>query len=74
LADDVVITPIKNGPLYVQGTVRLQRPDGEIVESEGETWLCRCGGSSDKPFCDGTHKTNGFKSGEPRKPRTENPA
>jgi CDGSH-type Zn-finger protein len=27
-----------------------------------EAWFCRCGGSSKKPYCDGTHKKNGFKA------------
>jgi CDGSH-type Zn-finger protein len=33
---------------------------GKIIENEGPVYLCRCGGSSNKPYCDGTHKRNGF--------------
>jgi CDGSH-type Zn-finger protein len=67
-----------HGPYLVSGSVPLTRR--RIVESEhGEpmTWqtmarlrdretmaLCRCGGSSHKPFCDGTHQTNGFDGSE----------
>lgn len=45
----------RDGPLQFTGDLRL---DG----SETRATLCRCGGSNNKPFCDGTHKINGFKA------------
>ncbi len=60
---DIVITPTKNGPYHVKGKIKLVTPGGKELAYEGEeTWLCRCGGSANKPFCDGTHKKIGFKS------------
>lgn len=65
MADDgVVITPENDGPYYVRGSFRIELPSGRVLESEGETWLCRCGGSGDKPFCDGTHERIGFRAAE----------
>ncbi|MER3456269.1 MAG: iron-binding protein [candidate division GAL15 bacterium] len=60
---EVTITPRDNGPYLVRGPVRL-------VDAEGREWsvdrdvvaLCRCGGSANKPFCDGTHARVGFQS------------
>ena len=51
----------KNGPLLVSGGVRVLDADGNVVFDGERAALCRCGGSSNKPFCDGTHKTNGFR-------------
>ena len=51
----------KNGPLLVSGGVRVLDADGNVVFEGERAALCRCGGSSNKPFCDGTHKTNGFR-------------
>jgi uncharacterized Fe-S cluster protein YjdI/CDGSH-type Zn-finger protein len=65
------VTPRLNGPLVVTGTITLTAPDGATTEHTGRTFLCRCGGSSDKPLCDGTHKRNGFQAPgiePPRKP------
>ncbi len=58
------ITPENNGPYYVRGSFRIELPSGRVLETEGETWLCRCGGSQDKPFCDGTHSKIGFAAAE----------
>jgi CDGSH-type Zn-finger protein len=62
------ITPRTNGPLAVEGPCRIVTPDGrELIPPPRKDGtpaqvivLCRCGGSGNKPFCDGTHKRNGF--------------
>lgn len=61
MSDKPTIVPLPNGPYLVTGARMLKGLlDGKVYESEGKVALCRCGGSSNKPFCDGTHKTNGF--------------
>jgi CDGSH-type Zn-finger protein len=57
----VTVTMEKDGPLYVRGRVRLTDGNGEPVPIGPRIALCRCGGSGNKPFCDGTHKTMGFE-------------
>ena len=73
------ITPKPNGPLVIQGMVRIVTPDGRELpvppRKDGKPAevivLCRCGGSATKPFCDGTHKRNGFSDGsQPSLPPT----
>lgn len=55
-------TIIKNGPVKVTGKFVLTGSDGKHLSVEGEeVSLCRCGGSKNKPFCDGSHHSNGFK-------------
>jgi CDGSH-type Zn-finger protein len=46
------------------GPLTIVDPTGELVEvpKGRRVWLCRCGGSSDKPFCEGTHEKNGFQA------------
>jgi uncharacterized Fe-S cluster protein YjdI len=51
----------ENGPLLVTGDVRILDADGAVVYEGERAALCRCGGSQNKPFCDGTHRTNGFR-------------
>jgi CDGSH iron-sulfur domain-containing protein 3 len=51
---------IANGPLQVSGDFELFDSEGEIITRQGPVFLCRCGMSSDKPFCDGSHKKSGF--------------
>lgn len=59
---DVKITVSENGSYKVEGGVPLFHFDGDAIETrEGKPYfLCRCGESSNKPFCDGAHKTCGF--------------
>ena len=60
----------KNGPYVVEGDAV------QIVDWEGLPYtigrrpvaLCRCGASSTKPFCDGTHKKEGFQAAEAASP------
>ncbi len=63
---DVTITVRPNGPFRVEGPIKL-------VDSNGAEWdlagkpavsLCRCGASTKKPFCDGTHSKIGFQAAE----------
>lgn len=57
------ITACPDGPLLVRGDVALLDSDGRPIDAGRRTVaLCRCGGSSIKPWCDGTHKVNGFSS------------
>ncbi|MEX2586982.1 MAG: CDGSH iron-sulfur domain-containing protein [Actinomycetota bacterium] len=57
--DEQRITSTENGPYKVDG-VEVVNAAGETVHTQGSAYLCRCGGSSKKPFCDGTHNKNGF--------------
>lgn len=55
------VTPSEEGPLELRGPMRLRSADGN-VSLEGDTCnLCRCGGSRNKPFCDGTHRTRSVR-------------
>ncbi len=54
------IKVLKNGPLRIKQPCQITLEDGTVVEKPFGVSLCRCGGSADKPFCDGTHKINGF--------------
>lgn len=57
------VTLIKNGPIKITTPVDIVDGDGNPVALPADkpaVFLCRCGASSRKPFCDGTHKTNGF--------------
>ena len=58
---EVKIVPTENGPYKVTGPIELLDADGNPIPVPGHTvFLCRCGGSSTKPFCDGTHSKIGF--------------
>jgi CDGSH-type Zn-finger protein len=62
---DVTIKVRESGPYLVRGPVTLVDADGASYTIEGDNFvLCRCGGSQTKPFCDGSHKTNGFTATE----------
>ncbi len=61
---DVKITILKNGPYIVTGAVELQDADGKTYPAQARMALCRCGASTKKPFCDGTHSKIGFQAAE----------
>ena len=56
------ITPVANGPLQLNGSVEICSGTGRTLFRTESARLCRCGGSATKPFCDGSHLTNGFRS------------
>jgi CDGSH-type Zn-finger protein len=58
----LAIEPQPDGPLKVTGNVEITGGSGRVVSRVTQTWLCRCGASANKPFCDGTHKKVGFKA------------
>jgi CDGSH-type Zn-finger protein len=61
--DETLIVACTDGPLLVRGPVRLESSDGRLIEQTRRTVaLCRCGVSTIKPFCDGTHKLIRFKT------------
>lgn len=60
----VVVEPAKDGPLHVRGNLEVVTGTGKTINRLAETWLCRCGQSRNKPYCDGSHKAAGFRSGD----------
>jgi CDGSH-type Zn-finger protein len=65
----VKITIRKNGPYRVEapeGAIELVHADGNKYDLTGKPAfsLCRCGGSTQKPFCGGTHSRIGFQAAE----------
>lgn len=68
----VTIQLRRDGPYWVSGTVELVDAEGRCFELRDQTFaLCRCGGSTTKPFCDGTHSKLGFRSAEAAVAREE---
>jgi CDGSH-type Zn-finger protein len=61
---EVSIKVSRNGPYLVSGSVEVLDADGRAYTVKESFALCRCGGSSTKPFCDGTHKKIGFHAAE----------
>jgi CDGSH-type Zn-finger protein len=62
---EVTITIRRNGPYVVAGPVKIIDSTGkEIIVDKPVVSLCRCGGSVNKPFCDGTHSKVGFQGAE----------
>lgn len=52
-----------SGPLWVRGEITVESADGEQYEIRNRVTLCRCGASQNKPFCDGSHVSVGFRDG-----------
>jgi 3-phenylpropionate/trans-cinnamate dioxygenase ferredoxin subunit len=62
---DVQIRVTRNGPYVVRGSVELVDADGHAYRLDRvSVALCRCGASTTKPFCDGTHSRIGFSAAE----------
>ncbi|MFN8531447.1 MAG: CDGSH iron-sulfur domain-containing protein [Anaerolineae bacterium] len=61
-ASSLRITPQTNGSLHLEGAFDLKNAQGDRLDSGSSAWLCRCGGSHHKPFCDGTHGEIGFRT------------
>ena len=56
------LTGLANGPLLVEGSFEYYNAKGELIATKGKAFLCRCGQSSNKPFCDSSHKKVGFQA------------
>ena len=67
---EVTIDIIKNGPLIVNGEVELKDSEGKAYPAKKRMALCRCGASTTKPFCDGTHSKIGFQAAESAGPES----
>ena len=52
---------VPDGPLLVKGVTQCRNSRAEAIAVKDPFYRCRCGGSANKPFCDGTHKKIGFK-------------
>ncbi len=65
MSDTPQIKAIENGPLMLSGDVTFVGGDGVEAAPEEKRFLCRCGLSANKPFCDGSHKEAGFSSENP---------
>ncbi|WP_248963382.1 CDGSH iron-sulfur domain-containing protein [Sphaerisporangium perillae] len=68
--EPVTVTACEDGPLLVRGPFTLLTQDGRPIDPGRRTVaLCRCGRSSVKPFCDGSHKAVRFRAAsEPQRP------
>jgi CDGSH-type Zn-finger protein/uncharacterized Fe-S cluster protein YjdI len=58
----LAVDPETDGPLQVRGNMEIISGTGRVVARMESARLCRCGGSGNKPFCDGSHARIGFKS------------
>jgi len=57
---ETTVEPRPDGPLFVRGRVHIVDDEGRVIRADTRVALCRCGGSANKPFCDGTHRRIGF--------------
>ena len=56
------VQPRPNGPLFVRGDIQIIDTEGNVTRTATRIALCRCGQSSNKPYCDLSHRAAGFKS------------
>ena len=57
---EVTISSLADGPLHVKGPLEITSGTGHRLHRGNSAFLCRCGASENKPFCDGSHKKIGF--------------
>jgi CDGSH-type Zn-finger protein len=64
MVDQTEAQVFDNGPIKVSGDFVLKDGKGQAFDLSGRdaVALCRCGHSGNKPFCDGSHKVQGFES------------
>jgi CDGSH-type Zn-finger protein/uncharacterized Fe-S cluster protein YjdI len=55
------VAPQPDGPLKIEGSLEVVTGTGHTIRRTTEAYLCRCGASANKPYCDGSHKRIGFK-------------
>ena len=60
-----------SGPLWVKGGIRIESADGSSYEIRNRVTLCRCGMSSNKPFCNGAHASVKYNDGLPLNPENK---
>jgi CDGSH-type Zn-finger protein len=58
---NVTVTTCENGPYEIVGEVDLLDANGVLIRQTTKTFLCRCGHSAKKPYCDGSHKKFDFQ-------------
>jgi CDGSH-type Zn-finger protein/uncharacterized Fe-S cluster protein YjdI len=58
----LTLTLCTDGPVQCDGPIAIFDAFGEPAMTVQQAWLCRCGASKNKPYCDGSHKASGFKS------------
>lgn len=61
VSTETTIEMMSNGPLLVSGNLRIIKKDGSIDLCRDQAAFCRCGGTKNHPYCDGTHEKNNFK-------------
>lgn len=62
LVGTVTIKPQPNGPYMVTGRLEIESGTGRNVNRVEKCFLCRCGHSNNRPYCDGSHKKVGFQA------------
>lgn len=60
ISAESIVEVAPNGPLLVYGNITVKHSDGEEIKKNKVTAFCRCGQSSNKPYCDGTHTKIAF--------------
>lgn len=58
----LAVTATRDGPLHVTGNLEVVTGTGKTIHRVTDVWLCRCGASGNKPYCDGAHRRIGFKT------------